>query len=60
MSYSERANSKSARDLSKSISNVSGGEYSTSSFEGPSCPRVYEEIIQELEADIRKHIRMEH
>mmetsp|Transcript_21574 Transcript_21574/g.33222 ORF Transcript_21574/g.33222 Transcript_21574/m.33222 type:complete len:171 (+) Transcript_21574:42-554(+) len=25
-----------------------------------SCPRVYEEIIQQLEADIRKHIRIEH
>lgn len=25
-----------------------------------SCPRVYEEMIQSLEADIRKHIRIEH
>jgi hypothetical protein len=25
-----------------------------------SCPKVYEEIIQKLEADIRKHIRIEH
>ena len=25
-----------------------------------SCPQVYEEIIQQLEADIRKHIRIEH
>jgi hypothetical protein len=43
----------------KSVSNVSD-DYSTSSYGGPSCPRVYEEIIQELEGDIRKHIRMEH
>lgn len=43
----------------KSVSNISDS-YSTSSFGGPSCPKVYEEIIQELEADIRKHIRMEH
>lgn len=26
----------------------------------PACPKVYEEIIQKLEADIRKHIRIEH
>ena len=25
-----------------------------------SCPPVYEEIIQQLEADVRKHIRIEH
>jgi predicted RNase H-like nuclease (RuvC/YqgF family) len=25
-----------------------------------SCPKIYEEIIQKLEADIRKHIRIEH
>ena len=24
------------------------------------CPKIYEEIIQKLEADIRKHIRIEH
>lgn len=45
------------RDQSKSISQVSETD---SSFGGPACPRVYEEIIQGLEADIRKHIRMEH
>ena len=33
---------------------------SASSYGGPSCPKVYEEIIQDLEGDIRKHIRMEH
>ena len=33
---------------------------SISSAGHPSCPRVYEEIIQGLEADIRKHIRIEH
>ena len=43
----------------KSISQCSDG-YTSSSFGGPSCPKVYEEIIQGLEADIRKHIRMEH
>ena len=26
----------------------------------PSCPTIYEDIIQQLEADIRKHIRIEH
>lgn len=25
-----------------------------------SCPKIYEELIQSLEADIRKHIRIEH
>ena len=25
-----------------------------------SCPKIYEEIIQKLEGDIRKHIRIEH
>ena len=25
-----------------------------------SCPKIYEEIIQQLENDIRKHIRIEH
>ena len=35
-------------------------DMSSSSYGGPSCPKVYEEIIQGLEADIRKHIRMEH
>jgi len=45
------------RDASKSISQASE---TNSSFGGPSCPRIYEEIIQGLEADIRKHIRMEH
>ena len=25
-----------------------------------SCPGIYEEIIQQLEGDIRKHIRIEH
>ena len=33
---------------------------SCSSAGAPSCPRIYEEIIQGLEADIRKHIRIEH
>lgn len=46
-------------DHNKSISQNSDG-YTTSSFGGPACPKVYEEIIQGLEADIRKHIRMEH
>ena len=36
------------------------GEDTESSYGGPSCPKVYEEIIQGLEADVRKHIRMEH
>ena len=31
-----------------------------SSYAGPSCPKVYEEIIQGLEAEVRKHIRVEH
>ena len=25
-----------------------------------SCPKIFEEIIQKLEADVRKHIRIEH
>lgn len=33
---------------------------SASSYGGSACPRVYEEIIQELEGEVRKHIRMEH
>ena len=44
----------------KDKSNVSNDSYTDSSLGGPSCPRVYEEIIQQLEADIRKHIRIEH
>jgi hypothetical protein len=36
------------------------GDESESSYGGPSCPKIYEEIIQGLEADVRKHIRMEH
>lgn len=35
-------------------------EAASSIDESPSCPRIYEEIIQQLEADIRKHIRIEH
>lgn len=27
---------------------------------GVECPKIYEEIIQKLEADVRKHIRIEH
>lgn len=37
-----------------------GDEHASSIDDQPSCPRVYEEIIQQLEADIRKHIRIEH
>lgn len=32
----------------------------TSSYVMEDCPPVYEEIIQGLEADVRKHIRIEH
>jgi tRNA U34 5-carboxymethylaminomethyl modifying enzyme MnmG/GidA len=32
----------------------------SSKLDGNSCPKVFEEIIQKLEADIRKHIRIEH
>ena len=32
----------------------------TSSCVMEECPPVYEEIIQGLEADVRKHIRIEH
>ena len=35
-------------------------EQASSYEDSPSCPRVYEEIIQQLEADVRKHIRIEH
>lgn len=35
-------------------------EQASSYDDSPSCPRVYEEIIQQLEADVRKHIRIEH
>lgn len=35
-------------------------EQASSYDDNPSCPRIYEEIIQQLEADIRKHIRIEH
>ena len=33
---------------------------SVANSEIQSCPKIYEEIIQKLEADIRKHIRIEH
>ena len=39
---------------------VSNESFTDSSLGGPGCPRVYEEMIQQLEADIRKHIRIEH
>ena len=35
-------------------------EQASSYDDSPSCPRIYEEMIQQLEADIRKHIRIEH
>ena len=35
-------------------------EQASSIDDAPSCPRIYEEIIQQLEADVRKHIRIEH
>lgn len=41
-------------------SNISNDSFTDSSLGGPSCPKVYEEIIQGLEADVRKHIRIEH
>lgn len=44
----------------KDKSNASNDSFTDSSLGGPSCPRVYEEMIQQLEADIRKHIRIEH
>ena len=55
--------SQSVKDLSsrKSVDGRFPDALSTSSMGGcPSCPRVYEEIIQGLEADVRKHIRIEH
>ena len=44
----------------KDKSMVSNESFTDSSLGGPGCPRVYEEMIQQLEADIRKHIRIEH
>ena len=44
----------------KDKSNASNESFTDSSLGGPSCPRIYEEIIQQLEADVRKHIRIEH
>ena len=35
-------------------------EQASSIDDAPSCPRIYEELIQQLEADVRKHIRIEH
>ena len=35
-------------------------EQASSIDDAPSCPRIYEDIIQQLEADVRKHIRIEH
>jgi len=44
----------------KDKSEASNDSFTDSSLGGPSCPRVYEEMIQQLEADVRKHIRIEH
>ena len=56
LAKSARAHSrKESRDIDKFPDNQS-----TSSAGAPSCPKVFEEIIQGLEADIRKHIRIEH
>lgn len=42
-------------------SDCSKDNKSESSYKScPSCPKIYEEIIQQLESDIRKHIRIEH
>jgi hypothetical protein len=51
---------QSSNNNSQSYSETDNEDGSYSSYGGPSCPKAYEEIIQGLEADIRKHIRMEH
>ena len=47
-----------ARSKTEVVSERSDGMSASSMAE--SCPPVYEEIIQQLEADVRKHIRIEH
>lgn len=45
-----------SRGTRKSYSGVDD----SSSVDVQSCPQIYEEIIQQLEGDVRKHIRIEH
>lgn len=40
------------------LSNITSNRSHFTSIDGP--PRIYEEIMRQLEADIRKHIRIEH
>lgn len=51
---------KSIQPLDSARGGGNPDEQASSFDESPSCPRIYEEIIQGLEADIRKHIRIEH
>ena len=58
--YSQKMDGTDDKKHGKGTNSHISDSYSDSSLGGPSCPRVYEEIIQQLEADIRKHIRIEH
>jgi hypothetical protein len=40
------------------MSQLTSGRSNDTSIEGP--PQVYEEVMRQLEGDIRKHIRIEH
>lgn len=51
---------KSIQPLDSARGAAAQDEQASSYDDSPSCPRIYEEMIQQLEADIRKHIRIEH
>ena len=56
--YIQKSNINSQTSQNQSQSQMTSERSNFTSIEGP--PKVYEEIMQQLEADIRKHIRIEH